>query len=84
MSIPEPRQPKKSGSYIEERTFYSKDEERTYHVKQIDVGGGGSYVVSMEVVAKHAAEDILGEAPGTLTDENTRAIWDKIWKGSSL
>lgn len=50
---------------------------RKYHIRKVDTGGGWSYEVSMEVVAKEAAEDVLGRnaRPG----EITRALWDEIW-----
>jgi len=77
---PRPRHGRRSESepYIEEGTFYSHDGERTYHVKRIDTGGGWSYVVAMEVVAKDAAKDILGRE---LADGmSTRDAWKEIWR----
>jgi hypothetical protein len=50
---------------IEEATFYNREKEpnrepaHTYHVRRVDVGGGWSYEVFMEVIAKRAAEDVL-------------------------
>jgi hypothetical protein len=87
MATPDSRHERRSQSepYIEEATFYSNETDadgepmRTYHVRRVDVGGGWSYEVSMEVIAKRAAEDILGKPKGSLADENTRAIWNDIW-----
>lgn len=86
MGTPDIRHARRSESepYIEERTFYSKETDqngehmRTYHVRRVDIGNGWSYEVSMEVVAKSAAEDVLGRKshPG----EITRALWDGLWK----
>ena len=87
MKTPSPRHARRSESepYIEGATFHSsgKDENevpRTYHVWRVDIGGGWSYVVSMEVIAKEAAEDILGRA--ARANETTRDIWDEVWKTS--
>jgi hypothetical protein len=86
MGTPDYRHERRSEKepYIEERTFYSREIDkngkpvRTYHARRVDVGHGWSHEVSMEVVAKDAAEDILGRAPRT--GENTRTMWDEIWK----
>jgi len=85
MSAPDYRHERRNADepYIEERTFYSKEKDktgspvRTYHVRRVDVGHGWSHEVSMEVVAKDAAADIVGRSPGQ--NENTRAIWELIW-----
>jgi hypothetical protein len=85
MKIPDPRHERRSQSepYTEEATFYSSDTEvngqpaRTYHVRRVDVGGGWSYTVSMEVIAKQAAEDVLGRKADE--QESTRTLWDEIW-----
>lgn len=85
MPTPDSRHERRNANepYIEERTFYSKEEDkngsplRTYHVRRVDVGHGWSHEVSMEVVAKDAAGDILGRSPSQ--NENTRTIWEQIW-----
>lgn len=89
MGTPSPRHERRSASepYIEEKTFYSREKEagspaRTYHVRRIDIGGGWSYEVTMEVVAKGAAEDILGKQLGA--DYNTRVVWNELWDTKSV
>jgi len=89
MPTPDPRHERHSPlePYIEERTFYSAEEydgepSRAYHVRRVNVGHGWSYEVSMEVVAKQAAEDVLGRTAAT--DENTRDLWGEIWKTGAL
>jgi hypothetical protein len=85
MPTPDYRHERRSANepYIEERTFYSKEKDkngspvRTYHARRVDVGHGWSHEVSMEVVAKDAAVDILGRSAGP--NENTRTIWEQIW-----
>ncbi|MBI3330418.1 MAG: hypothetical protein HYZ81_27375 [Nitrospinae bacterium] len=54
---------------------------RTYHVRRINNVGKRSYIVTMEVVAKEATEDILGLRPGKLT-EHTYYGWDDLWEKS--
>lgn len=86
MGTPDIRHARRSESepYIEERTFYSKEKDengelmRTYHVRRVDIGKGRSYEVSMEVVAKSAAEDVLGRKSGP--EEITRSLWDELWE----
>ncbi|MBT9138085.1 hypothetical protein B9J77_04435 [candidate division NPL-UPA2 bacterium Unc8] len=79
-NIPRPRQAKRSEAEPEvlEKTVKSHDGKRTYHVKRIDAGHGQSYVVSMEVIAKDAARDILNKE----VEEITRDIWYEIWEST--
>ena len=85
MPVPDYRHERRSESepFVEEGTFYSDEKnadgrpERTYHVRRIDVGGGWSYQVLMEVIATKAAEDVLGreKRPG----EGPRDLWTEAW-----
>jgi hypothetical protein len=85
MPIPLPRIGRHHAAepYVEEATFYSAELDpsgeprRTYHVRRIDTGGGWSYVVTMEVIAKRAWEDIMGEAAPE--GGNTRRLFERIW-----
>ncbi len=76
--IPNPRHALRNEAEpeIQEKTFKSHDGERTYHVRRVEASHGWSYVVSMDVVAKDAARDILNRNVA----EITRDVWKEIWE----
>jgi hypothetical protein len=75
-----------SAPHIEEATFYSNEHDangtpvRTYQVRRTCYGDlrRWHYKISMDVLEKRAAEDVLGR---TVRDgENTSSLWDDIWR----